>query len=452
MRLMNVNRDRSRCSKSLPKSMLLALLLVALVAGVVAAPSFGQSAGMVCDVPAFDLVLQSPFQSTLVVKVESEGYFEFQLQGTTDGQRSQPIDVMVPPHLRASSAPMADRRFHVLPGTLEIPVELGGFDFYLDNVLSVTFESFDELMRKREPAEGETVEEAEEADRKWTEHMQEQGKVCAARRQGQAYLIAFEKQLLKIDAGTVFSRNKDDGFDGALELALIATSRWTRSITGVVDIRLSEIAAIKETPPPDEEMMMPEAETAMPEMPAAPEIFNPFAEGGSIVRGNAYAVYYPKSTIKGNPLYPPSFGLVGGIGFSTFSGGSGSSVEAKERYFYGARWQVNSYNRKLDPVNFGGTTGFVQFGMARDDIWQFEESIDADGDPSTDPEVVQRDERDRYFFEAQLEFPRLGNETARLATRLFADIPKSGDGPSDIRISVLAAIDLKSLRKTITGN
>ena len=152
--------------------------------------------------------------------------------------------------------------------------------------------------------------------------------------------------------------------------------------------------------------------------------------------------------MRSQQLYPPPLGIVGGVGFSSYSGDS-DSVETRQRLYYGVRMQVQGYNRKRTPGKFGGTTGFVQLGWADDDLWKYQTLEDHDGDPETDKIAVDQDERDRYFVEAALEFPNLGGEKGRLALRFFADLPQSGNGPSDVRFSVLAAIDLKALGKAI---
>ncbi|MCH7666002.1 MAG: hypothetical protein IH936_08750 [Acidobacteria bacterium] len=382
--------------------------------------------GTVCDVPEFDFQWPDANNPSFIVELKQPGFFSFEIKGwDKDGDpRCVPV-----------------RRRQLYAGRNEIYVDLTGFDFYLANTAVVDFKSFDQGLDEPidEPIDEPTCGPTDGP----TDSSNSNSNVCLERRQGQRQVVVFEKQILKLDAGSVFSRNKDDGFDSSLELAINATSRWTSWLTGVVDLRLSEISAIDEA---EQSMDSTSGMDPMDEMEAT-KIFNPFAEGGSIVRGDFYAIIHPRAKNKIGSLYPPPFGFLLGSGFSTFSGGS-DSVEAKQRYFYGLRLQVLGYNRKKAPEGFGGTTGYVQFGLARDDLWRFEELVDTDSNPVTDAVVVMRDERDRIFFEAALEFPKLGSDAARMAVRLFADLPESGNGPADIRVSILAAIDLKAIGKT----
>ena len=54
---------------------------------------------------------------------------------------------------------------------------------------------------------------------------------------------------------------------------------------------------------------------------------------------------------------------------------------------------------------------------------------------------IRRDESERYFLEGELEVPRVGTNWFRMLIRAKASVPRSGDGPSDVRVSVLGSID-----------
>ncbi len=259
-------------------------------------------------------------------------------------------------------------------------------------------------------------------------------------------IVALKRHVLAVDAGSVFSLEGDGEFSSSAEFAISATSRLMRWLTTHGDIRFSNIGAVDKQEDGEEDggegeagesMGETEGEDPMMDDPAETDrSFNPFEEGGSVLSVHGIAELHPWYG-KARLNYPFS-GIVG-VGFATRPGDV-DQLEARLRLFAGFRFQVLQYNLQDAAEEFGGSSGYLQFGYAYDDLWEFSELRDTDGDPMTPEERVFVEEKERYFVESQLTVP--GGKRARLKFRLLASLPASGDGPSDIRFSTLLAINV----------
>jgi hypothetical protein len=84
--------------------------------------------------------------------------------------------------------------------------------------------------------------------------------------------------------------------------------------------------------------------------------------------------------------------------------------------------------------------GEVFIGYAKDKFWRYDRLID---DTSTPPTIMQINETDRIVVDARMDVPQVfESEDVRLHARVFADLPASGNGPSDVRISLLLTVNL----------
>ena len=268
-------------------------------------------------------------------------------------------------------------------------------------------------------------------------------------------ILALRRHTLSLDAGPVFSLENDGSFENGLELAITSTSRWTKRWTGYSDLRFSRIGAIDDSEttdptPPGNDDGMPTGADDTPTTPAAEDedVFNPFAEGGNVVSFNAWMglnlVGGPKTRLT-SPI-----SLIFGGGFTTRPG-EAADLEARTRLFAGLRFQIARYGTEASQ-DLAGSSGYLQFGIAQDELWKFTELRDLDGDPLTDAVPVSFDEKDRWFIETQVTIPNISlgsDESGRLKVRLYADLPQSGDGPSDVRISALFQYDITRLIRMI---
>ena len=135
-----------------------------------------------------------------------------------------------------------------------------------------------------------------------------------------------------------------------------------------------------------------------------------------------------------------SFTLIAGGGFSTVPGETPDFADAKVRFFGGFRFQIIGYNRGQPGSGLEDSFGFFQAGYARDKLWRYEETVTTEVDGVETTETIQRDEQDRFFLESEIEIPRLGTKALRLVLRGFADLPTSGSGPADVRVSALVGV------------
>lgn len=249
-----------------------------------------------------------------------------------------------------------------------------------------------------------------------------------------------ERHKLSIDAGTVLVEEKNGSWKAQPEFAVATESRWWDYLTGYVDLRYSHIAASDDDPNEDDNGDGDDDDNGDGDDDGSMEVRNPFESGGGSLRGNLYMAVHPFRT--------PTFGLIGGGGFSTTP--DSEELRAELRFFGGFRFEAFAYNVRKSPDFFGSTSGFIQFGYAWDELWEWDEGIAAPAGSTEPPTIRHRDERERIFLEGQLRLPDNGGAVT-FSPRIYADFPVSGEGPSDVRISILAKVKLENLLGIFSG-
>jgi hypothetical protein len=253
----------------------------------------------------------------------------------------------------------------------------------------------------------------------------------AAAQASQVPLPAIERSTFAVELGPVFSLQNDGTWKTKPEIAVAAASRWTSHLSGFVDLRYSYTAAKSSTDTPMDNSNGGDnkADPGAAD-PAADD--NPFASSGGTFRGNFYLEALPFAT--------PSFGLIGGAGFSTVPAAGTSS--APLRFFGGVRLEVFAYNTLQSPDFFGNASGFFQAGYAHDRAWKFDETIPATD--STPESIVHHDDQHRIWAEGQIRFADSKDQKVVYSLRVFGDFPTNG-GPYDLRVSLLASIQVQRL-------
>lgn len=234
--------------------------------------------------------------------------------------------------------------------------------------------------------------------------------------------------------GNVNSLEGDGSFNAGFEasffsktnyktLDLPRIARWIGlgqdSVVGTFDITFSEIGEIQDTG----DMLSDEGDDGMISGQEADPL-NPFAVGGGFFRMNASLdLGY---TGQGNT----GVGFRFGGGLSTQPSNAENNVNASGRGFFGPVFAANYGESESGETG----RGEVFIGYARDKFWEYE---------TTDTVV---DESDRIVIDGRLKVPGFfKSENVRLVARIFADTPASGDGPSDVRISLLVSTRIDSL-------
>jgi len=159
---------------------------------------------------------------------------------------------------------------------------------------------------------------------------------------------------------------------------------------------------------------------------------NPFTAGGGFLRFGASLdpIYTKNNNTEG-------LGIRIGTGFSTLPSETESDVTATGRIFSGIVFKAN-YGQ--DEAGRNGR-GEIFLGFAHDEFWKYTET--SNGDTNTSKRV---DETSRVIVDGRLDLPGVfSSENVRLHANMFADLPTSGDGPSDIRISLLVTVDIGSI-------
>jgi hypothetical protein len=189
-----------------------------------------------------------------------------------------------------------------------------------------------------------------------------------------------------------------------------------KPVAGSFEITFSEIGSIDES----EEGMT--------------DSTNPFAAGGGFFRLNTGLDTYFSG---GDAI--SGLGLRLGGGFSTQPSEAGDDVDTRARGYAGMVFRAN-YGQ--DDRGRQGK-GEVFIGYAKDKFWKYETVID---DTTMPPTTMLVNETDRFVVEARMDVPQVfASEDVRLHARIFADLPASGDGPSDIRISLLLTVNLGAI-------
>jgi hypothetical protein len=276
---------------------------------------------------------------------------------------------------------------------------------------------------------------------------------CSDKIEGYAVASLEDRHSFEIDAGSVFvyqkkssstSSSSGGNFKGQPEAAFVETDRWTRNITSYTDIRYSYVGAVGSST---------NMANSMPQQRRAPgaskanssssssSSSNPFQSGAGTLRTNLYFSFFG-SEFKERLA---NISWIAGGGFTTVP--DSASVHSPTRAFTGIRVDIGDLNTAQDAAHFAGSSGYFQVGYAYDNFWAFDKApssiAGAPGIPG---------QRHRIIIEGQVRIP---NSTLSVSPRFFVDLPASGSGDSDIRISALAAIDatkLGSWFSSVTGS
>ncbi|HEX5715365.1 MAG TPA: hypothetical protein VF179_04350 [Thermoanaerobaculia bacterium] len=253
--------------------------------------------------------------------------------------------------------------------------------------------------------------------------------VCPARKRGpeKPQLKVLDKHSLNFDLGSVFNLQGDGSWETNAEVASIFRFYWYDWLQSGASVRYSAIGAVDEEEETDDDDGNGSGSTDDSE----DDEFNPFESGGGVLETTVYIV-------ANNPR-APRLGMVLGWGLSSVPGTTGERLETRERAFIGLRNTFEALNAGRIGDSLENTAGYIQAGLASDKLWEKVE-IEPASEDGTVPAVFS-DESDRYFFEGDIVLPRIGTEWFRVNLRLFASVPRSGEGPSDLRISALGSID-----------
>ncbi|HEY6322625.1 MAG TPA: hypothetical protein VJA16_13805 [Thermoanaerobaculia bacterium] len=278
---------------------------------------------------------------------------------------------------------------------------------------------------------------------------------CSKGIDGYAVASLADLHSFEIDAGSVFVYQKKSSsssgtstggnFKGQPEAAFVETDRWARDVTSYTDIRYSYVGAVASSTNmangmPPQQSRAPGASKANSSSSSSSSS-NPFQSGAGTLRTNVYFALFG-SEFKERPA---NISWIAGGGITTIP--DSSSVHSPTRGFTGIRVDIGDLNTAQDAAHFGGSSGYFQVGYAYDNFWAFDKApssvAGAPGIPG---------QRHRIFIEGQVRFP---NSTLSISPRFFVDLPASGSGDSDIRISALATIDatkLGSWFSSVTGS
>ncbi|MBX2835896.1 MAG: hypothetical protein KTR35_03505 [Gammaproteobacteria bacterium] len=229
--------------------------------------------------------------------------------------------------------------------------------------------------------------------------------------------------------GTSNSLTKDGDFDSGLEAALVSTSVYRyrnfpllgksmpdsrKKLLGRVELVYAEIGQID-----DDEVDSVDSTQ-----------LNPFAVGGGYLRFNMSVD--PYFTQNNNT---EGVGLRIGTGFSTHPFTESENIDTSARLFGGVVFKANYGNDQFGRKG----KGEIFIGIARDNFWKYSQL-------SETADTLKINESDRVIIDGSLDLPGVfESKNVRLLTRFYSDIPASGDGPRNIRFSLIFTINIGKL-------
>jgi hypothetical protein len=228
--------------------------------------------------------------------------------------------------------------------------------------------------------------------------------------------VVLEQHHIAIDVGASFSLDRGGSLNAHPEFSLNAYSRWSGSLSGAVDLRLTTL-----------EQVAKDSSTDQPSF---------LASGGNTLDGSGRLFVNLDPDFDLDLLHGPNlarqgtqpwFAIVGGAGVRSVPRDTSTedvSVDVRARFFGGLRAQVLGYNSDLPAASFGESRGHLEVGVAKDQFWR----------DTTE---------ERLYAEAQLEIPDFGGKYVRFLARVAVDRPMDfGDtSASEVRLSVLSSIN-----------
>jgi hypothetical protein len=247
--------------------------------------------------------------------------------------------------------------------------------------------------------------------------------------EGWQQLTAYDRSIVKIEAGAVYVRNSEGAWDTRGEAAVRLSTRWRPFLSGAVDVRYTGLSNSQSS---SQDSTNAKAEKS------GTQTFDPLSSSDGILRADFYLLWH-----LGKRGVIPSLdeSIVGGFGLSTLrgqtdpSGSKSEFSETRKRIFGGFRLTVPRYHVEgLDRIS--NPRGTLQLLLARDDIWNF-------ADRTLSPSGG-KDLRNRFIAEGIFEFLEIGTDNTKtpVKARLYWDTPSNLKGPSDLRLSILVAVNI----------
>ena len=408
-----------RCSNRMNRvaDAILSPLGLLLVLSVGETPASAQD-GTKCEAPRFEVAVESDQLAKVTAFSNSDAAEEFCLYfsylKTPEKKGNNPeSDLLPPPEL---AAPLGGDPTRCNPATMTVNLDQGSRSISRVRELAVPL--------KIQP-EGTSVkldfrrERVLKAGGFLGFRYQALGKpACDVRGEGPTdpELKVLDKHKMAFDVGSVLSLEGDGSWSSQAEATATFVSRWYINFSSGVSFRYSAIGAISDTP----------EEPADGEETPAKEI-DPFQSGGGTFESGIFASW----------LFSKNVGFSAGVGFATLPGEASGALVAKNNYFVALRAEVEAYNSGRPAETLAGASGWLQGGLLWDGLFEDVVVKAAEGDG----EELRSDESERFFVEGELEVPRVGTNWFRMLVRIRASVPTSGDGPSDVRVSVLGSID-----------
>ena len=218
------------------------------------------------------------------------------------------------------------------------------------------------------------------------------------RKNGKLILAALETHQLAIDAGIVFpSTGIDFPGPGKVEFSITESSRWSEMYTGFANLRYSHTNLGDST-----------------------------TDSSPIVEGEYGYEFHPYV----KPWEIPSRSFFVGVGFKTIPLTDTIPLSIRWKIMLGGRVFILKYNQSRPADEMSKIRGEWRAGIAMDRYWEIDQW--------------------RIFTDIQLEIPQIGGNYFQIFLRGKVDLPLSGNGPIDLRFSVLAGVDL-SIFQTLLG-
>lgn len=265
-----------------------------------------------------------------------------------------------------------------------------------------------------------------------------------------ALVPLLEPHKISFDLGSVFSLANKGDWKSSLEWAVSAESVWYAWLTTIASLRYSSVTADGKNTASASSNTAQSANSTSSSTTAtqanAPEEAapNPFLGSGGVLSWDGFFVLNNPCCKKDgaasswiNRSACDSLGLLLGAGFTSLPNEDITpNVRVGFKKYLGVSLTVSGYNIMHTEDKMFNSSSYFRGGLLWNDIWS----------------KASAGQTERYFIDAEAVIPYISIASKYIRLRFYADVPRNGDGPSDIRVSALLKFDPTDLIPKSSAN
>lgn len=239
---------------------------------------------------------------------------------------------------------------------------------------------------------------------------------CPDRRDGGVDVTIYRMNDLRIEAGVAFFLNPEGDFSAFPEFAVRAWTQGSAFWRSGAEFRYTVLGTGHQAV---------DAGTAIS-----------LQSGAGTLEGNVFSLINPFAFCSSKGELPPRLELLGALGIRTRKGGKPDAdggivagtefTDVQPRVALGMLFSVPGYSGSPTDT-WGGSSASVAYGAAWDRYWKLSE---------TGSNKVWR-----FWLEGSLDIPKIGGKYVRFSVRIFANTSVDFQGPSELKLIALTALD-----------